>query len=78
MSPSARPSTAPPSTSRRRLHVTAIGIRPEVRRGLTARRTADIVAEELRRQIIDGELADGDLLPCQDIPVAQVMSRRDR
>ncbi|BDX32808.1 GntR family transcriptional regulator [Mycobacterium antarcticum] len=36
---------------------------------MSARRTAEIVAEELRRQILDGELADGDLLPRQDILV---------
>jgi GntR family transcriptional regulator, transcriptional repressor for pyruvate dehydrogenase complex len=49
--------------------MTAIGIGPEARRRLSARRTAEIVAEELRRQILDGELADGDLLPRQDILV---------
>jgi DNA-binding FadR family transcriptional regulator len=49
--------------------MTAIGIGAEARRRLSARRTAEIVAEELRRQILDGELADGDLLPRQDILV---------
>jgi GntR family transcriptional regulator, transcriptional repressor for pyruvate dehydrogenase complex len=49
--------------------MTAIGIGPEARRRLSARRTAEIVAEELRRQILDGELADGDLLPRQDVLV---------
>jgi DNA-binding FadR family transcriptional regulator len=44
---------------------------PEARRRLSARRTAEIVAEELRRQIIDGELTEGDLLPRQDILVEQ-------
>ncbi|MGB8403939.1 MAG: FCD domain-containing protein [Mycobacterium sp.] len=49
--------------------MTAIGIGPEARRRLSARRTAEIVAEELRRQILDGELADGDLLPRQEVLV---------
>ena len=35
------------------------------------RRTAEIVADELRRQIIDGELSDGDLLPRQEVLVEQ-------
>lgn len=47
----------------------AVGM--EARRRLSARRTAEIVAEELRRQIIDGELADGDLLPGQKQLVTQ-------
>ena len=47
--------------------MTTIGLGFEARRRLSARRTAEIVAEDLRRQIIDGELADGDLLPRQDI-----------
>ena len=34
-------------------------------------RRAEIVADELRRQIIDGELSDGDLLPRQEILVEQ-------
>lgn len=51
--------------------MTSLGIGPEARRRLSARRTAEIVADELRRQIIDGELADGDLLPRQDILVEQ-------
>lgn len=46
--------------------MTVIGVGADARRRLSARRTAEIVAEELRRQIIDGELADGDLLPRQD------------
>lgn len=45
--------------------ITSIGVGVEARRRLSARRTAEIVAEELRRQIIEGELADGDLLPGQ-------------
>jgi GntR family transcriptional regulator, transcriptional repressor for pyruvate dehydrogenase complex len=49
--------------------MTAIGIGTDARRRLTARRTAEIVAEELRRQILDGELADGDLLPRQEVLV---------
>jgi DNA-binding FadR family transcriptional regulator len=52
-----------------RNQMTAIGIGPEARRRLSARRTAEIVAEELRRQILDGELTDGDLLPRQDVLV---------
>jgi DNA-binding FadR family transcriptional regulator len=51
--------------------VTALGIGPEARRRLSAPRIAEIVAEELRRQIIDGELADGDLLPRQELLVEQ-------
>jgi len=43
----------------------------EVRRRLSARRTAEIIADELRRQIIDGELADGDVLPRQEVLVEQ-------
>ena len=34
--------------------MTTLGIGPEARRRLSARRTAEIVADELRRQIIDG------------------------
>lgn len=49
--------------------MTALGIGPEARRRLSAPRIAEIVADELRRQIIDGELADGDLLPRQDVLV---------
>ncbi|MCW2650354.1 MAG: GntR family transcriptional regulator, transcriptional repressor for pyruvate dehydrogenase complex [Mycobacterium sp.] len=49
--------------------MTTLGIGPEARRRLSARRTAEIVADELRRQIIDGELADGDLLPRQEMLV---------
>ena len=51
--------------------MTTLGIGPEARRRLGARRTAEIVADELRRQIIDGELSDGDLLPRQEILVEQ-------
>ena len=38
---------------------------------MSAPRIAEIVADELRRQIIDGELADGDLLPRQEVLVEQ-------
>ena len=51
--------------------MTTLGIGPEARRRLSARRTAEIVADELRRQIIDGELNDGDLLPRQEVLVEQ-------
>ncbi len=51
--------------------MTTLGIGPEARRRLGSRRTAEIVADELRRQIIDGELADGDLLPRQEVLVEQ-------
>jgi len=51
--------------------MTALGIRPDARRRLSAPRIAEIVADELRRQIIDGELADGDLLPRQEVLVEQ-------
>jgi DNA-binding FadR family transcriptional regulator len=51
--------------------MSTLGIGPEARRRLSARRTAEIVADELRRQIIDGELSDGDLLPRQEVLVAQ-------
>jgi GntR family transcriptional repressor for pyruvate dehydrogenase complex len=51
--------------------MTALGIGPEARRRLSAPRIAEIVADELRRQIIDGELADGDLLPRQEVLVDQ-------
>jgi GntR family transcriptional repressor for pyruvate dehydrogenase complex len=54
-----------------RENMTAVGIGAEARRRLSARRTAEIVAEELRRQIIEGELADGDLLPGQKQLVEQ-------
>ncbi|WP_343710522.1 FCD domain-containing protein, partial [Mycobacterium sp.] len=50
---------------------TAAGIGPEARRRLSAPRIAEIVADELRRQIIDGDLADGDLLPRQELLVEQ-------
>jgi GntR family transcriptional repressor for pyruvate dehydrogenase complex len=51
--------------------MTTLGIGPEARRRLSARRTAEIVADELRRQIIDRELTDGDLLPRQEVLVEQ-------
>jgi DNA-binding FadR family transcriptional regulator len=51
--------------------MTTQGIGMEVRRRLSARRTAEIIADELRRQIIEGELADGDLLPRQEVLVEQ-------
>jgi GntR family transcriptional repressor for pyruvate dehydrogenase complex len=51
--------------------MTTPGIGLEVRRRLSARRTAEIIADELRRQIIDRELADGDLLPRQEVLVEQ-------
>lgn len=51
--------------------MTAVGVGAEARRRLSARRTAEIVAEELRRQIIEGELSDGDLLPGQKHLVEQ-------
>jgi GntR family transcriptional repressor for pyruvate dehydrogenase complex len=51
--------------------MTTHGIGLEVRRRLSARRTAEIIADELRRQIIDGELADGDVLPRQEVLVEQ-------
>jgi GntR family transcriptional repressor for pyruvate dehydrogenase complex len=51
--------------------MTTLGIGPEARRRLSARRTAEIVADELRRQIIEGELSDGDLLPRQEVLVSQ-------
>ncbi|MBV8928768.1 MAG: FadR family transcriptional regulator [Mycobacteriaceae bacterium] len=51
--------------------MTALGIGPEARRRLSSPRIAEIVADELRRQIIDGELADGDLLPRQEVLVEQ-------
>ena len=51
--------------------MTALGIGPDARRRLSAPRIAEIVADELRRQIVDGELADGDLLPRQEVLVEQ-------
>ena len=51
--------------------MTTLGVGPEARRRLSAPRIAEIVADELRRQIIDGELADGDLLPRQEVLVEQ-------
>jgi GntR family transcriptional repressor for pyruvate dehydrogenase complex len=45
--------------------MTAPVIRAEARHRLTSHRTADIVADELRRQIVDGEVADGLVLPAQ-------------
>src|SRR6202007_2647104 len=52
--------------------MTALGIGPEARRRLSARRIAEIVADELRRQIIEGQLADGDLVPRQEVIVEEV------
>jgi len=49
--------------------MTAVDNGSDTRRRLSAPRIADIVAGELRRQIIDGELADGDLLPRQEVLV---------
>lgn len=49
--------------------MTTIGAGRETRRRLTSPRIADAVADELRRQIVDGELADGDLLPPQAVLV---------
>jgi GntR family transcriptional regulator, transcriptional repressor for pyruvate dehydrogenase complex len=40
-----------------------------IRRRLTSPRIAETVANELRQQIIDGQLADGDLLPPQAVLV---------
>ncbi len=51
--------------------MTTLGMGPDARRRLSAPRIAEIVADELRRQIIDGELADGDLLPRQEVLVEQ-------
>lgn len=45
--------------------MTTLGIGAEAHRRLSSRRTAEIVADELRQQIIDGRLNDGDLLPGQ-------------
>ena len=49
--------------------MTAIGSGRPTRRRLTSPRIAETVANELRQQIIDGELADGDLLPPQAVLV---------
>lgn len=49
--------------------MTAIGSGRPARRRLTSPRIAETVANELRQQIIDGELADGDLLPPQAVLV---------
>lgn len=49
--------------------MTSLGVGPGARLRLSSPRIAEIVADELRRQIIDGELADGDLLPRQEILV---------
>ncbi len=45
--------------------MTILGIGAEAHRRLSSRRTAEIIAHELRQQIVDGKLADGDLLPGQ-------------
>ena len=50
--------------------MTILGIGAEAHRRLSSRRTAEIVADELRQQIIDGRLSDGDLLPGQKQLVA--------
>ncbi|MDO3333912.1 FadR/GntR family transcriptional regulator [Mycobacteroides abscessus] len=49
--------------------MTTLGVGRESRRRLTSPRIAETVADELRRQIVDGELADGDLLPPQAVLV---------
>jgi GntR family transcriptional repressor for pyruvate dehydrogenase complex len=49
--------------------MTTLGVGWESRRRLTSPRIAETVADELRRQIVDGELADGDLLPPQGVLV---------
>jgi GntR family transcriptional regulator, transcriptional repressor for pyruvate dehydrogenase complex len=49
--------------------MTPVGLGRETRRRLTSPRIAETVADELRRQIVDGELADGDLLPPQAVLV---------
>ncbi|EHB45737.1 GntR domain protein [Mycolicibacterium rhodesiae JS60] len=46
-----------------------LGVGQEARRRLTSPRIAETVADELRRQIVDGELVDGDLLPPQAVLV---------
>jgi GntR family transcriptional repressor for pyruvate dehydrogenase complex len=51
--------------------VTELDLVRPTRRRLASPRIADAVADELRRQIIDGELADGDLLP----PQAELVER---
>jgi GntR family transcriptional repressor for pyruvate dehydrogenase complex len=52
--------------------MTILGIGAEAHRRLSSRRTAEIVADELRQQIVDGRLADGDLLPGQKQLVEQL------
>ncbi|OBB03408.1 GntR family transcriptional regulator [Mycobacteriaceae bacterium 1482268.1] len=47
----------------------AVDVNGAARRRLSSPRIAEAVADELRRQIIDGELADGDLLPPQAVLV---------
>lgn len=49
--------------------MTTVGVSREARRRLTSPRIAEMVADELRRQIVDGDLADGDLLPPQQVLV---------
>jgi GntR family transcriptional regulator, transcriptional repressor for pyruvate dehydrogenase complex len=44
---------------------------PESRPGLSQPRVAEMVADILRARIVDGELADGDLLPKQDDVLAE-------
>ena len=49
--------------------MTTVGLGRETRQRLTSPRLAETVADELRRQIVDGDLADGDLLPPQAVLV---------
>ena len=49
--------------------MTTVGVGRDHRRRLTSPRIAEVVADELRRQIVDGELDDGDLLPPQAVLV---------
>jgi GntR family transcriptional repressor for pyruvate dehydrogenase complex len=48
--------------------MTSVGV-GHAKRRLSSPRIAETVASELRRQIVDGELADGDLLPPQAVLV---------
>ncbi|CPR05259.1 FadR family transcriptional regulator [Mycobacterium bohemicum DSM 44277] len=49
--------------------MTAAGVGQQPRPRLTTPRLAETVADELRRQIVDGEIADGTLLPPQAVLV---------
>lgn len=51
--------------------MTVLGIGTEAHRRLSSRRTAEIVADELRQLIVEGKLAEGDLLPGQKQLVEQ-------